>query len=300
MLRSLVFLGLWIAPLSVLGANDLATALLETADKTNELITHDLEFQSKTVYRMNSQLAGDQTTERIILVREIFNRTSGNFVLCNASGNWRFSVANDSMIDGKKTQFVEGTGEKANCYTEGFESPTWISGEQQHPVLASRPDEMRAAPVTFLIPSAGSEDQTRQEVFNILAEGPKVSFDEVLEIDHFDMKKSARVVRVFRELKDRSGKPSNPLGVELIISNDGDDQGLVIGMGFSFLKMEATEYKEKSDVKWTQHSVRSKWEKFRNSDVDVIVPVEVEQHFAIPSGNSDRRAKYCLYLERLR
>ena len=108
----------------------------------------------------------------------------------------------------------------------------------------------------------------------------------MLEIDHFDLKKSARVVRVFREMKDRSGKSSFPLGIELVISNDGDDQGLVIGIGFSILKMEATEYKEKSDVKWTQHTVRSKWKKFNSSNGAVIVPVEVEQRYANSSSGT--------------
>jgi hypothetical protein len=264
--------------------SDAFQAISKTLDWSDNIKAYELEI----VRQRTQAIAESETTfSSARIVRELLLGSS-KFYICDTEGMWYLSLQNKGQSDSTKTVFRAGDSKSGKAWTKGFAEAT-INCPNGNCLNAARTLRWRTLPLSFALPIEPTlEEKQLDECIELILNKKRSRFlsGDQQSVKHFGKEKSARVFKIVFDLSNPAKNYEVFVGIELLVSAEGDDEGYVLSLKWYNLKADVEDALNPSNIVNLDRSVACQWEKRDCRGETVAVPVRVIQKY-FQEGNKD-------------
>ncbi len=259
-------------------------AFVKTLDWSSKIKSYELEIVRQ---RTQSIVESETTFSSVRIVREIL-LDSTKFQISDTEGMWYLSLQNKGQSDSTKTMFRTGDAKSGKAWTKGFAEGA-INCRDGNCIEAARTLRWKALPLCFALPIEPSVDEKQlDECIELILnkKRSKLLVADQQVVKHFGKDKSVKVFKILLDLSNPGNDQKIYVGVELLVSSEGDDEGYVLSIKWFNLKADRDDALDPSNILNLDRSVSCQWEKRELNGEDITVPVKVIQKYS-QAGNKD-------------
>lgn len=269
------------------------SAIMKTMQWAEKIKSYDLEIVAQ-----RTQAVGDSETtfSTARIVREICFDSS-RFLINDTQGMWYLSLVNKGQSDSMKVSYRVGDAKSAKAWTKGFGEAT-INCRGGNCLESARVHRWKILPLCFVLPlEQGAEEKQFEECVELLLneKRSKVISAEKMEMTHFGERKKIRDFKVVFDLSAPTSVTHDYIGIELIVSDEGDDDEYVLGWKWYNVKENIEDLLNASNIVNLDRSVSCKWQKQRFQADEFVVPTIVKQKYN-PLAGKDSLSQSTTYV----
>ena len=257
-------------------------AVLKTIRWAEKIKSYDLELVSQ---RIQSIQESETTFSTARIVREVCFDSS-RFFIKETSGMWYLSLGKNGQSDSIKSMFRVGDSKSAKAWTKGFAEGA-ISCPAGNCIESARSLRWKLLPICFALPlEPNAEEKQLDQCVELLMnkKHSRVTSVDNMVMTHFGQKKDIRDFKIVFDLFGPANSVHSYIGIELIVSAEGDDQGYVLALKWFKIKENIEDALSKANIVNLDRSVSCKWEKRRFFADEIVVPTQVSQKYFQEEG----------------